>query len=221
MNKLLTLLSLGFLILIIGCPNNVPVAPWTPPPALNLIDLTPNSWLLLWGSGLPLHPIPTTNGWAFSIPSDPGSVHYVQVPFMGGLGTIEGQTLTVSFILHSANPKYSAQVESGESDPAMMHLFIERLNDNFSTADQYYRWWCRTTEYILGTNDNVKITLSCPITQVNWSSVYGLSDETNFSDAMKNVGWIGFTFGGNGGWGHGVRLLSGDATFELLNIQLK
>jgi hypothetical protein len=97
-------------------------------------------------------------------------------------------------------------------------LFIEHLNDDFKNP--YYRWWCSSGEYTLGTQDNQTITLSCPLTYDSWSSVYGAVDHAQFTSTLENLGGVGVTFGGTGGWGHGVNLLGGSAQFQLLDAHL-
>jgi hypothetical protein len=105
-----------------------------------------------------------------------------------------------------------------ESGPPSFHLFIEHLDDDFT--NQYYRWWCGSGGYTLGTQDNQTITLSCPLTYTAWSSVYGRVDKTQFTDTLNNLGWVGVTFGGTGGWGHGVNLLGGSAQFQLIDARI-
>ena len=83
-----------------------------------------------------------------------------------------------------------------------------------------FRSWCGSGEYTLGTQDNQTVTLSCPLTYTARSSVYGGVDKTQFADTLNNLGWVGVTFGGTGGWGHGVNLLGGSAQFQVLDAHL-
>jgi F420-0:gamma-glutamyl ligase len=78
-------------------------------------------------------------------------VHYVEVPF-NATEDLTGKTLTITFRVVSDEPVSNANVETGESDPPSFHLFIEHLNDDFT--NQYYRWWCSSGGYTLGTQDN-------------------------------------------------------------------
>src|SRR5689334_18988305 len=93
-----------------------------PPP--NTIDMDAAHWNLLYGSRIPSHPAPSQPGWHFDIPTAPGSVHYVQVPFKA-TQDLTGKTLTVTFRMVSNNAVYSAKVEPGENDPPSFHLFLE------------------------------------------------------------------------------------------------
>ena len=97
-------------------------------------------------------------------------------------------------------------------------MFIEHLNDDFTNP--FYRWWCGSGGYTLGTQDNQTITLSCPLTYTSWSSVYNVVDQAQFTDTLNNLGGVGVTFGGTGGWGHGVNLLGGSAQIQVLDAHL-
>jgi hypothetical protein len=196
------------------------VAGYTPPAVPNVIDMDAEHWKILYGAQMPLHPaVASPTGWQIDIPAAPGSVHYVEVPFMA-TEDLTGKTLTITFRMVSDAPVYSAKVEKEESGPAGFHLFIQHLNDDFT--NQYYRWWCGSGGYTLGTQDNQTITLSCPLTYTAWSSVYGKVDKTQFTDTLNNIGWVGVTFGGDSlGWGHGVNLLGGSAQFQLLDARIQ
>lgn len=190
---------------------------YTPPSVANTVDMDAAHWSLLYGAGTPSHPATAQPGWQFDIPAAPGSVHYVVAPF-NATEDLTGMTLTITFRVVSSQPAYSANVEAGESGPPSFHMFLERSNDDFT--NQYYRWWCSAGGYLLGTQDNQTITLSCPLNYTSWSSVYNQSDQAHFTDTLKNLGGVGVTFGGTGGWGHGVNLLSGSAQFQLLDASI-
>ena len=200
-------------IVTVGCG-----ATYVPPPAPDVVDMEATHWDLLYGAGTPSHPTASQTGWQFDIPTAPGSVHYVEVPFTATKG-LAGKTFSVTFRMVSNKPVYNANVEPGESGPATFHLFFEHLNDNFT--NQYYRWWCDSVGYTLGTQDNQTVTLSCPLTYTSWLSVYGLRDEAKFADTLKHIGWVGVTFGSADMLGHGVNLLGGSAQFQVLEMQIE
>jgi hypothetical protein len=200
------------LFAIAGC-----VGGFAPPPTPNTVDMEAAHWNLLWGAGIPSHPAPSQPGWQFDIPAAPGSVHYVQVPFIA-TEDLTGKTLTLTFRMVSAQPLYNANVEPGESGPPSFHLFLEHRNDDF--INPYSRWWCSAGGYTLGTQDNQTITVSCPLTYTAWSSVYGKVDQAQFTNTLNNLGGVGVTFGGTGGWGHGVNLLGGSAQFQVLDASI-
>jgi hypothetical protein len=187
------------------------------PSSPNTVDMEAAHWNLLYGTGTPSHPSPSQPGWQFNIPAAPGSVHYVQVPFIGTEG-LTGKTLSITFRIVSNQPVYNANVEPGESGPPSLHLFMERRNDDFTNP--YYRWWCYAGGYTLGTQDNQTVTVSCPLLYTSWSGVYAEVDKTQFTETLNNLGGVGVTFGGTGGWGHGVNLLGGSAQFQVLNAHI-
>lgn len=188
-----------------------------PPPVANVVDMNAARWNILYGAGMPSHPAATQTGWQFDMPAAPGSVHYVVVPF-NATEDLTGKVLTITFRMVANKPLYNANVEVGESGPPSFHLFLEHANDDFT--NEYYRWWCGAGGYLLGSQDNETITMSCPLTYTSWSSVYGKVDEAKFTSALKNLGGVGVTFGGTGGWGHGVNLLGGTAQFQVLDARI-
>jgi hypothetical protein len=207
------LLASLLLIGLRGCPTAQPPAPVV----ANTVSTASSSWQLLYGSGTPSRPSPLATAWAFDFPAALGSVHYVTTPMAQPIGA---GTLTATFRIVSAGATYSAAVEPVEDGPASLHLFIQREGDDF--INEYNRWWCADDEYLLGSNDNQIVTLTCPLVYTAWTDVYGHQDATQFAATLANIGNIGFTFGGSGnGWGHGVRLASGTARFELQSYELK
>jgi hypothetical protein len=192
-------------------------AAYVPLPAPNNVDMDAAHWNIMYGSGMPLHPTASETGWQIDMPAAPGSVHYIEVPFKA-TENLSGKTLTITFRVVSNEPLYNADVETGESGPPSFHLFIEHLNDDFT--NQYYRWWCDSGGYSLGTQDNETITISCPLTYTSWSSVYGVVDQTQFTGTLNNLGGVGVTYGGTGGWGHGVNLLGGSAQFQVIDARI-
>jgi hypothetical protein len=206
------LLALIVFVGIAGC-----VGGFAPPPTPNTVDMEAAHWNLLWGAGVPSHPAPSQPGWQFNIPAAPGSVHYVQVPF-NATEDLTGKTLTLTFRMVSSDAVYNASVDPHVSGPASFHLFLERRNDDFTNP--YYRWWCYAGGYTLGTQDNQTVTVSCPLDYTAWSSVYAGQDKTQFTNTLNNLDSIGVTFGGSGGWGHGVNLLRGSAQFRVLDAHI-
>lgn len=198
-----------------GCKSSAPSPPTAPTIA---VSIQPSDWSLLYGTGLSEHPSPLGLGWEFTIPTNSGSVHYVTVPYIPA-APILGKTLTMIFEMHSTAPTYNALTEPGEVGPPQLHLFLERKGDNFT--NQYYRWWCAASQYLLGSNDNHAIMVSCPLVWTSWTSVYGKSDAADFASTLQNLGRVGVTFGGADGWGHGVNLTSGEASFQMVSYSIQ
>lgn len=207
------LLASLLLIGLTGCPTVQSAAP----AAANTVSTASSSWQMLYGSGTPSRPAPLGSAWAFDFPTGSGSVHYVTTPVARPLSA---KAIAVTFRVVSSGAVYSAAVEPVESGPASLHLFIQRANDDF--VNEYNRWWCGSGKYLLGSNDNQIITLTCPLDYTHWTDVYGRQDAAQFAATLASIGNVGITFGGNSvGWGHGVRITSGTARFELQSYALQ
>ena len=188
------------------------------------LSLSPNDWNLQYGHGVPDHPAATGGSavWYFAFPSGEGSgVDYVTTPYHP-TQDIQGKTLSMTFKVVSSAPVY------GLSDPATyppiaLHLFLQRSGDDGSGNGemQYYRWWCPSGYYNLGSADNTTVTISCPLSAEAWTSVQGRSGTEEFLQTLQNMEASGMTFGGSAGWGHGVNLQAGTARFELLGFSVQ
>jgi len=51
-----------------------------------------------------------------------------------------------------------------------------------------------------------------------WTNCYGEHDTSGFAGSLENAMGIGFTFGGQNFFGHGVYLSRGSATFKINSI---
>lgn len=211
----LTGLLAGFLLLT-GCPKSVP---YVPPPVLGSVSLNSQDWTLLYGYGVPAHPSPSGTAWSLTLPGPTGAVEYLQVPFTAG--NILPSSITATFRVDSTNAVYNGLISSTPcSNPATMHLFMERRGDN-GTQD-YYRWWADTGGYVFGSKDGQNVTLTVPLTYTNWSSVFGHQDPAQFQATLGNLMAVGITFGGTGGcWGHGMDVPSGSATLTLIDFKVQ
>jgi hypothetical protein len=191
-------------------PHAVPQEP-------NVASLDPQSWYIYYSSGMPSHPSLDSEGaWSLSIPSVSGGGHvnYVQTPFMS---TSLPHTLNITFRVESEGPAYDV-IDPSDVLPATVHVFFERNGDNLVEPDG--RWWAHPSMYNLGSQDGQTITYTIPFTYDQWSNVNGEQDEARFAAAWQNVGWVGVTFGGQYFWGHGVAMLSGQAKYVLINLNV-
>lgn len=199
------------LLTVSGCYLSGP--PDTQPSKPNFISLNPQNWIILYSSGMPQRPTADPDGaWSFSFPNSGGHVNYVQTPFTL---TTTLRNVTLAFMVQSDKAEYHV-LDKADHGPATFHIFIERQNDDLQAADG--RWWADPSKYNLGSDDNHIITVTVPLTADCWTDVYGKSDPQSFSDSLKNVGWIGVTFGGQFFWGHGVNLTSGSSKYVLVNF---
>lgn len=208
-------LALSNLVCLMGCGTaGVPdIRPQEP----NVVSLEPQNWYIFYSAGMPPHPSSDTEGaWSFKLPSSEtgGHVNYVQTPFNA---TTPPQSVTITFEVESDAPEYVV-VDPTDHPPATVRLFFEQQNDDLSNPNG--RWWAGASLYNLGSQDNQTLTLTVPFTSGQWSNVDGKFDAQAFSAALKNVGWVGMTFGGQYFAGHGVALSGGSAKYILINYSV-
>jgi hypothetical protein len=197
-----------------GCGWIVPQGgrPDVSPEAPNVVSLDPSAWYIFNSGGMPAHPSESTEGaWSFDFPMNPGGVGYVETPFQT-TETLSSVTITFRVVNNGAQYVVS---DPTDIPPATFRLIIEQQGDNL--ADPNGRWWDDTFIYNLGSQDNQTLSVTIPITLATWSNVNGQHDADGFAAAMKNIGWVGVTFGGQYFAGHGAALSSGSAQFVLID----
>ena len=182
------------------------------------VSMAATDWYQRWSTNMPIHPTPEAQGWYFDFPNAQGEVAYVNTPYTE---VMTGKTVSATFEVVSANPNYGLW-SANTYGPPSLHLELQRAGDDWQAGPQtqYYRWWCGSGAYVLGSGDNQIVTVSCPLTPDAWVSVLGAQDAAEFQAALDNVQWVGFTFGASGGWGHGVNVTQGSARFELLDFRI-
>lgn len=111
-----------------------------------------------------------------------------------------------------------------------MTLYFGRFNPMYNAWDGS-RWWASAYRWTLSDSGGV-LTLDVPIDPAYWSDTYGhpatLDDmhRLNFCGTpgiLRNVFYLGVTFGGGSAYGHGVNVSSADgqaaqAQFRLLRV---
>jgi hypothetical protein len=154
---------------------------------------------------------PTISGGAFTFP-EPGGVagyFYTKPP-----ATIaQGQTVTLVYSVDGSTPVWGVS-DTNDVPPATMHLFLWRSGDDLSCngAMASYRFWAPSGVTLkLGDGQTLTAVLDPSV----WTNCYGQNDANGFAGALENVMGIGFTFGGQKFFGHGVYLSRGSATFKV------
>jgi hypothetical protein len=152
-----------------------------------------------YSAGMPLHPVQTSDGWAFDIPLGPNSVNYVTFPF----GSLTGKKEIVMHYRIEADPGVQIVPVCCSGSPAIgPTMYIQEQGDDWVTDGQ--RWWATfdTKSPMIGGDFDVTIPLNGA-----WTSVMTMTAQSNpqqFVTAKDNAGRIGFTLGGGDGFGHGV-----------------
>lgn len=199
-----------------GGPSGPPVG--VSPQAPNVVSLDPQNWYILYSAGMPAHPNTDNEGaWSFEFPSSEsgGHVNYVQTPFVA---TTTPQSVTITFEVDSDAAQYVV-IDPSDHPPATVRLFFEQQKDDLTNPNG--RWWANASIYNLGSQDGQTLTFTIPFTSDQWTNVNGETDPQDFSAALKNIGWVGMTFGGQYFAGHGVALKSGSSTYVLINYRVE
>jgi len=146
----------------------------------------------------------------FQFPTQAGrkSVNYVYTRPAGAVSV--GQTVTLVFQI-DGDAVYGA-ADSKETCPCHVGLLIWRAGDDLSgNAFGSYRFFSRSTVPLQPGAQKLSVLLDPSL----WMNVWGQSDPGNFSAALDNVAYIGFTFGGIYFAGHGVWTTSDNAVFTI------
>ncbi len=166
---------------------------------------------------MPPHPSTDADGvWSFQFPNSAtgGHANYVETPFSA---TTAPQSVTVTFEVESEAAQYVV-IDPTDKLPATVRIFFERQDDDLSNPNG--RWWAQASMYDLGSEDGQILALTVPFTSDQWANVDGHQDPQAFSAALKNIGWVGMTFGGQYFAGHGVAISSGSAKYILIDYRV-
>ena len=166
--------------------------------------------------GMPLHPAALNAGWYFDFPApsrSEGHVHYVTRrtgPLVGARG------LRLHYRIDA--PQRTRFVPQEHPDrQGLLSLFIQRKRDNWLARGRtrFHRWYSPNSRVMPLERGEHELTI---LFDENWISVMGSDRQRSpreFEEALADAARIGFTFGSNGGRGHGV-YATAPARFTLL-----
>lgn len=168
---------------------------------------------------MPLRPSATRAGASFAIPGPTaadGHVHYVTVP----TGPLEGaRRITLTYRIDAAPGTRFVPQESPQL-PATLSLYFQRAGDGWTTRQPDWRWYAptnRTMPLRPGTH-----TVSIGLDE-DWIAMTGPAAHANprgFAAALAQTQRVGFTFGSEGGRGHGV-YATAPARFTILDFRVE
>jgi hypothetical protein len=189
--------------------------------APDVLSLQAQDWDIQYSPGMPAHPSPAADGaWFFDFPADPGSVHYVSVPYNQSAAH---RSVSITFRITTTGAPFYNSLDTGcNNTPAHVRLYLQRQNDDMRSDGN--RWWSNPASYELGSNDNQTITIEVPLTAEKWSGLSGqfghssLQSQQWFQNTLSNLGRVGMTFGGGCSFGHGVNISGGTARFTLIHL---
>jgi hypothetical protein len=160
---------------------------------------------------------PTISNEAFTFPGASGVAGYFYTKPPATIA--QGQTVTLVYSIDGSTPMWGVS-DPNDVPPATMHLFLWRSGDDLSCngAMASYRFWAPSGVSLkLGDSQ----TLSSVLDPSVWTNCYGQHDTSGFAGALGNTMGIGFTFGGQKFFGHGVYLSRGSATFKVNNYTVR
>ncbi len=168
-------------------------------------------WEIRYSTGVTLKAPALGQEFSFNFPLLPGSVHYITKPLALPAGGAASASFTITT---TAEPAFDYHTAANNicANPAAVRLFLQRQGDDMSGKGDYefYRWWSNTGAVLKQGSATLTVALEPSL----WTSVYGRKGDANpaaFADAMAHLGNVGVTFGGGCFYGHGVRILNGEA----------
>ncbi len=168
---------------------------------------------------MPLRPEETRAGPSFAIPgptAEQGHVHYVTVPTRPLAGA---RGITLKYRIDAAPGTRFVPQESPQL-PATLSLYFQRAGDGWTTRQPDWRWYAptnRTVPLRPGTH-TVRIGFD-----EDWIAMTGPGAHANprgFREALEQTARVGFTFGSEGGRGHGVYATQ-PARFTILDFRVE
>lgn len=168
---------------------------------------------------MPLHPQQTAAGPSFAIPGPTaadGHVHYLTVPTRPLVGA---RAIVLRYRIDAAPGTRFVPQESPHL-PATLSLYFQRAGDSWTMRQPDWRWYApthRTLPLRAGTH-TVRISLD-----EDWIAMTGPGAHANprgFRAALAETARVGFTFGSEGGRGHGV-YATGPARFTILDFRVE
>ena len=196
-------------------------------PTVTDVSMKAGDWDILYSYGMPARPIGANVGWFFSFPegrdkcvskkdANCPSVHYVTTKYTG--------TINKGAVIHiegkiEADPdvvwNYHFEKANLCNAPANTHVMLQIKNDDLIASDG--RYWGSPVGLTLVKGP---FTLSIPLTEGNWTNVDGGFNKDGFDKVLKNMGNVGFTFGGGCFFGHGVSVSGGKAKFYVTSFTI-
>ena len=154
---------------------------------------------------------PMISDGAFTFPSPSGVAGYFYTKPPATIA--RDQTVTLVYSIDGSTPVWEVS-DPTDVPPATMHLFLWRRGDDLSCNGVMasYRFWASSGVTLkLGDSQTLTSVLDPSV----WTNCYGEHDASGFAGALEKAMGIGFTFGGQRFFGHGVYLSRGSATFKV------
>ena len=189
------------------------------------IVLSPSYWQVAYSVGASL-----SNSWRVDIPIGNGTKTGPQVDYIRSNYVIKDRpsvghyliaTLAIELLPGSVIKQWAEGPDTWPPDgqdpnaPATCGLYLERKSLDLNKPN--HRYWAAGQHRIVMANGI--FTQQIPLTQGNWTHVFGQFEQAGFADLLANLGRVGYTFGGGGDYGHGVYLQNGKCRVSCIRYQ--
>jgi hypothetical protein len=172
-------------------------------------------------AGVPVHPAPHPDGWAFDIPqptAEAGHVHYLTFRH----GPLAGKSRIVLRCRVEADAGVRIVPRRFPDSPSLLTLYFQRRDDDWSGQGRYeaFRWWATFATVMPVAPGEYEIV--APL-DGKWTAVMTSSAESNpagFQAAVADADRVGFVLGGGDGYGHGV-YATGPARFVVTGFEIQ
>jgi uncharacterized protein YndB with AHSA1/START domain len=203
---------------------------------MSVVSQDPESWDILYSAGAADHPTAPPTAWAISLPNAGGHLNYVKTPYRT---TVRPQQIVLTFRIEESPGAIPVSSEADASpcrdrNPctpvAEFHVFFEQQGDDLTSESG--RWWYTSGFRLTNVPDDSydaqpfmadgqPHTIDIPLSAEVWTSVTGRGTAADFEAALKNIGYVGITFGGSDFFGHGVDVEQGTVQFQLINYTVE
>ena len=162
-----------------------------------------------WNEGLTLHQ--TANGFMFEFPMDNGHVNSIQ----SSIKPLKlGQTISLTYQVKKISGRPNFVALDGEGPANFSVMIAEKPLEG--------RWYVAGTSYVDldGALDQGQQTWSVKLKPAKWQDVNGQTNGAAFKRSLPKCRIVQVVFGGKFR-AHGVRVIQGEAQFELLRFSIK
>lgn len=175
------------------------------------MNLAKQDWVTLYGEGNFPQPEGDSFGWRFEFPRE-GSVNYVTTRERFK-NRPRPERLVISYaIAATPNAEWKALGRKGREglEPNFRPILLANMGGELG------RWWHGRCVFL----ENGSGSVSWDLNPAEWTSVFSTPADTDdttrraFRNAVSQARF-GVTFGGGNAYGHGVRLVSGRASFRI------
>lgn len=168
---------------------------------------------------MPLRPDEGREGPSFAIPGPTkadGHVHYVTVPTRPLAGA---RAIVLRYRIDAAPGTRFVPQESPEL-PATLSLYFQRAGDGWTTRQPDWRWYAPTSRTMPLKPGTYTVWIGL---NEDWIAMTGPGAHANprgFRAALAQTARVGFTFGSEGGRGHGI-YATRPARFTILDFRVE